>query len=172
MATKDEIKAKLDKAGIEYPSNANKDELEALLPEEESEEGEDGDVEESEEGETEEGEDGEDTETEEDFEDATGEVTKMGIYQGEALVAVYNVVNHGKDFVKLAKAKAKAIGGVAKPYVDPAEPEVEKTVVNIVNKSGSLVRQFALSSHGKDYAKLADAFVEKYGEKKGLHIQQ
>lgn len=189
MAKVPEIKKELDKLKVDYPAGATKPELEALLkkkkaekPEEEdkkegedSEEGKGGeDSKEGEEGEGNEGQDGEEGkegEDGEDFEDASGEVTKMGIYKGSALVSVFTKVNHGKDFVKLAKAKAKDIGGTAKPYVNPDEPEVEKTVVNIVNKSNNLVRQFALSTHGKDYEKLADAFIEKYGEKKGLHIQ-
>lgn len=114
----------------------------------------------------------EEVESEVETEDATGDVTRYGVYKGSALVAVYNSVNHGPDFVKLAKARAKKIDGEARPYVDPKEPVLEKTVVNIVNASGSLVRQFAKSTHGKDYEKLAADFLEKYGEKRGLKVQE
>ncbi len=116
-------------------------------------------------------EDEEDVESEVETEDATGDVTRYGVYKGAGLVAIYNVVNHGPDFIKLAKARAKKIDGVAKPYVDPKQPAVEKTVVNIVNASNSLIRQFAKSTHGKDYEKLAADFVEKYGVKRGYRIQ-
>jgi len=124
--------------------------------------------EESEEEETED----EEVDSEVETEDATGDVTRYGVYKGVNLVAVYNVVNHGPDFIKLAKARAKKIDGVAKPYVDPKQPVVEKTVVNIVNASGSLVRQFAKSTHGKDYEKLAADFLEKHGVKRGLRVQE
>lgn len=119
----------------------------------------------------EETEDEEDVESEVETEDATGDVTRYGVYKGPSLVAVYNAVNHGPDFIKLAKARAKKIDGEARPYVDPKEPAVEKTVVNIVNASGSLVRQFAKSTHGKDYEKLANDFLEKYGERRGYRVQ-
>lgn len=125
-------------------------------------------VEEAEEEETTE----EEVESEVETEDASGDVTRYGVYKGSVLVAIYNSVNHGSDFVKLAKARAKKIDGEARPYVDPKEPVLEKTVVNIVNASGSLVRQFAKSTHGKDYEKLAADFVEKYGEKRGLKVQE
>lgn len=105
-------------------------------------------------------------------EDATGDVTHYGVYKGPALVAVYNNVNHGDDFIKLAKARAKKIDGTAKPFVDPDEPVVDKDVVNIVNASGSVVRQYSLVAHGEDYKDLADAYLEKYGEKRGLKIAE
>ena len=104
-------------------------------------------------------------------EDATGDVTRYGVYKGSSLVAVYNNVNHGDDFIKLAKARAEKIDGTAKPYVDPAEPVVDTDVVNIVNGSGSLVRQFSLAVHGKDYEDIANAYFEKHGEKRGLKIE-
>lgn len=105
------------------------------------------------------------------FEDASAEVTKYGVYRGDTCIAVFTKVNHGDDFIKIAKAKAKALNAVARPFVNPLEPEVEKTVVNLVNASNNLVRQFSLSVHGKDYVKLAEAYVEKYGAKQGIHIQ-
>lgn len=114
----------------------------------------------------------EEVDSEVETEDATGDVTRYGVYMGAGLVAVYNVVNHGPDFIKLAKARAEKIGGEARPYVDPKEPAVEKTVVNIVNASNSLVRQFAKSTHGKDYQKLAEDFLAKYGVKRGYRIQE
>jgi len=113
----------------------------------------------------------EEVESEVETEDATGDVTRYGVYMGETAVAILTLENHGKDFKKIAEAKAKKMGGVAKPYLDPAKPAVEKTVVNIVNASGSLVRQFAKSTHGKDYEKLAADFLEKHGEKRGYKIK-
>lgn len=110
-------------------------------------------------------------ESEVETEDATGEVTRYGVYIGETAVAILTLENHGKDFKKIAEAKAKAMGGKAKPYTDPAKPETEKTVVNVVNGSNSLVRQYSLSAHGKDYKKLAESFVEKHGVKRGLRIK-
>lgn len=183
MATNNELKAILDERGVKYAANANKDELEKLVKDSEPDETEEGNQSEEDSEEQEEGsgdeegpedgaDEGEDLESDVDTADASGDVTKYGVYKGAACVAVFNVVNHGDDFIKIAKAKAKAIGGVARPYVDPKEPEPEKDVVNIVNRNGNLVRQFALSTHGKEYAKLAEDFVAKYGEKKGLHIQE
>lgn len=114
----------------------------------------------------------EELEAEVETTDSTGEVTEYGVYKGETCVATFTLENHGKDFVKLAKAKAKTIGAEARPYEDPVEAGKEKTVVNVVNASNNLVRQFALSTHGKDYVKLANAFIEKHGEKKGYKIQK
>lgn len=173
MSKRDELKARCDELGIEYPKNATDEKLEALIAEAEA----GSDDEESEEGSEEEAAD--EVETEVETEDATGEVTRYGVYRGNSnnCVAVYTQENHGLDFKKLAESKAKQLseGGIdheARPFVDPAQPEVDKNVVNIVNKNNNLVRQYTLVTHGKDYRKLAEAFVEKYGEKKGLHIQE
>lgn len=184
MATKDELKGELDALGVEYPLNASKDELEALLAdnqlEEEAESEEDNQSDdEADEGSEEEAEsEEEDVETEVETEDATGETTRYGVYRGNSdnCVSVFTQENHGLDFKKLAEAKAKQLseGGIdheARPFVDPARPEPDKNVVNIVNKNNNLVRQFSLVTHGKDYRKFAEDFVAKYGEKKGLHIQ-
>lgn len=166
MATKNQLKRELDALGIEYDAAASKEKLEALIPTNKEESGEPESEEETE------------TETEEELEsevktvDATGDVTKYSVFKGQSLVKVYNHLTHGKNFIALAEAYAERIGGTARPYIDPEEEAREKTVVNVVNKNGNLVRQFALSTHGKDYVKLADTFVEKHGEKKGLHIQK
>jgi hypothetical protein len=116
--------------------------------------------------------DKEEAESEVETEDASGKVTRYGVYLGENVVAIYNSVNHGKDFVKLAKARAERVGGEARPYADPSEPVLEKTVVNIVNASNSLIRQFSLSAHGKNYEKLAADYIEKYGLKRGYRVQE
>lgn len=180
MATKDELKSELDALGVEYPANANKDELEKLLadnqPEEESEDEESEDEESEEETEDEEtdeeSEEDEESESEEEFEDAA-EVREYGVYRGNNLVTKYTLLNHGDDFVKLAKEKAKTIPGAeARPFVDPARPVIEKTSVAVVNQNGNEVRRYSKSVHGNDYLKLADAFIEKHGEKKGYRLQK
>lgn len=171
MATKDELKGELDALGVEYPAGATKDELEALLadnqPEEETESEEDNQSEE----EVSEEEVEEEVESEEEFSDA-GEVTRYGVYKGDNCVAVFSLLNHGEDFKKLAEAKAKAMNLEARPFVDPGKPEVDKNTVRIVNKNGNAVREYSLKIHGKDYKKYAEAFVEKHGEKKGLKIAE
>ena len=110
------------------------------------------------------------TEAEVETVDAAVDVTQVGIYKGEAVVRTFNVVTHGEDFREIAEAQAEKIGGEVRDYVDPTVAAIEKTAVKIVNQNGNLVRVFALSTHGKDYAELADAFITKHGESKGLKI--
>lgn len=191
MSKKDDLKARLDELGVEYPSNATNDELEALIAEAEaatddSEESEEETEESEEDAETEEEESEDDSEEEEsedeeeanepEFSDASADVTRYGVYRGDNCVAVFTQENHGDDFKEIAEAKAKKLseGGrehTARPFEDPAKPTPEKNVVVIVNKNGNEVRTFSQRVHGKEYKKLADDFVKKYGEKKGLHIK-
>lgn len=173
---KGEVKETVEEEVVETPEEETEevetDEVETTDEDEVEEESED---EESDEEESEDEE--EEVESEVETEDATGEVTRYGVYRGGNCVAEFNIVNHGKDFIKLATAKAKQLSTEsvtyeARPFEDPAAVATEKTVVKIVNRSGNLVRQFAKSTHGDDYAKLADAFIKKHGEKKGLSIQK
>lgn len=177
---KGEVKPKADAKEKEIVEETSEEEVEEVTEAEEVEETPEEEVEEEAEEETPEEEVEEETEDETseeeveaevETEDASGEVTKFAVYKGAVVVRVFNNVTHGKDFKKIAKAHAERIGGEAKAFVDKSDDEKETTIVDIVNKNGSLVRRFALSTHGKDYRKIAEAFVEKHGAKKGLVIK-
>ena len=101
------------------------------------------------------------------------EVTVYAVYSDKgALVKMFNNVNHGKDFKKLAEAYAERNNMVAKPYVAPLTPEeLETDVVHILTSNDQPVRSFSLVVHGKEYKKLAAQFVEKYGNKKGYKVK-
>lgn len=156
MATKDEIKAQLDEAGVEYTASMTKDELEALLPTN---------------TEAEETADDAAAEASETFEDASGEVGKVGLFTAQGvLVRTFNIVQHGEDFIDIANTHAKANGFTVKPIVDAAA-EIEKDSVNVVNASGNVVRKYSKAIHGDDYLDLAKDFVTKHGKKKGVKIE-
>lgn len=95
---------------------------------------------------------------------ATEEVTKVGIYIGENAVRVFNITTHGEDFKSIAETHAKKLGGTVKPYVEP-KPIIDTDVVNVVNGSDSLVRQYSLALHGEEYEELAAAFLEKHDDR-------
>lgn len=102
------------------------------------------------------------------------EVTEYGVYSavGE-VVKIFNNVNHGKDFKKIAEAYAERNKLTAKPYVAPLTPEeLETDVVHILTSNDQPVRSFSLVVHGKEYKKLAAQFVEKYGNKKGYKMKK
>lgn len=126
-----------------------------------------------------ESEEGEDEEEDETFSDASEKSTKCAVYQRGRLIKIYNVVTHGDDYKKIAKAHAKRLTeadpanpGEAKDFFDPKTDEPSKDAVRIVNASNSLVREFSLATHGKNYRDLADAFIEKHGVKRGYRIAE
>lgn len=102
------------------------------------------------------------------------ELTEYAVYDDRGnLVKMFNNVNHGKDFEKLAKAYAERTKMVAKPYVKPLTPEeLETDVVHVVTSNDQPFRTFSLKIHGKDYKKIANAFIEKHGIKKGYKVKK
>lgn len=102
------------------------------------------------------------------------EVTEYGVYNAAGeVVKIFNNVNHGKDFKKIAEAYAERNKMTAKPYVAPLTPEeLETDVVHVVTSNDQPKRSFSLVVHGKDYKKIAAQFVEKYGIKKGYKIKK
>lgn len=106
-------------------------------------------------------------------EPAEEEINFYGVYtKSGVLVKKYNPVQHGKDFIKLAKAFAERNEFVAKVFVEPLTPEEQETdVVHIVTSNGEKVRTYSLAVHGKDYEKLAAGFVDKYKNKKGYRVK-
>lgn len=121
--------------------------------------------------------DEEEVEEEIEEQDASATSTKFAVYQDGRLVKIFNSVTHGKDYKKIAKGLADRLQEktptstfTAKAFVDIQEPEPEKDVVRIVNASNSLIREYSLSAHGKDYEKIAHAFLEKHGVKRGYRV--
>ncbi|UOF78911.1 hypothetical protein [Caudoviricetes sp.] len=110
-------------------------------------------------------------------EDASAPVTKFAVYQDNRVVKIFNGVTHGADYKKIAKGLAERLQAKnptsqieAKAYFDKVDPEPDQNVVKIVNASNSLVREYSLATHGKDYAKIAAAFLEKHGAKRGYRV--
>ena len=100
---------------------------------------------------------------------------KVGVYVNNALYKEFNSVNHGLEFEQLANAYAQRHADKnpgsrveVRPLIDITEETPERDVVKILNASNSLVRVFSKATHGDEYRDLANAFVAKYGEKRGL----
>lgn len=111
------------------------------------------------------------TSNEVSMKDATAKVEKVATYRGENIVSVYTLVNHGKDFKKIAEAHAERDGLDVKPVIDTPKPEEAKDTVVVVGPDGTQVmRTYSKEVHGKDYEKLAADFIEKHG-KKGFTIK-
>jgi len=110
-----------------------------------------------------------------DTADASETVSNFAVYKNGTLIKIFNSVTHGAEYKKIAKAMAKRFEdegseAEAKAYFHDELPEIEKNVVTIVNASGTMIRQYSESVHGADYKEIANAFVAKYGAKRGYRI--
>lgn len=106
------------------------------------------------------------------------EVEAYAVYNSRgAIVKMYRKGPHGDDFAKLAKAYAERMSTTtdeleAKPFIPPVNiEEVDTDTVHIVTSNDQPVRTYSLKVHGKDYQKIAKAFIEKHGIRKGYRVK-
>lgn len=106
------------------------------------------------------------------------EVEAYAVYNSRgAIVKMYRKGPHGDNFAKLAKAYAERMSTTtdeleAKPFIPPVNiEEVDTDTVHIVTSNDQPVRTYSLKVHGKDYQKIANAFIEKHGIRKGYRVK-
>lgn len=106
------------------------------------------------------------------------EVEAYAVYNSRgAIVKMYRKGPHGDNFTELAKAYAERMSTAtdkleAKAYIPPVNiEEVDTDTVHIVTSNDQPVRTYSLKVHGKDYQKIAKAFVEKHGIRKGYRVK-
>lgn len=107
---------------------------------------------------------------------AKAPVTHFAVYQNGILIKIFNHITHGDEFKEIAQAMADRLTekngteAEAKEYVNEVEIKADLNIVTIVNASNSTVRVYSLDTHGKDYKKIAESYIEKHGVKRGYHI--